>query len=50
LSADGSSVGVLLNAGSNPVALPTGRLLLSSQPCVDGYLPPDTSAWISADA
>lgn len=38
-------VTVLVNCGTDPVALPEGRVLMASGP-VDGTLPPDTAVWI----
>jgi alpha-glucosidase len=38
---------VLLNAGSRPVPLPDGEVLLASATVADGALPPDTAVWIS---
>ncbi|MEZ0364333.1 glycoside hydrolase family 13 protein [Mycobacterium sp. pUA109] len=35
-----------LNAGTQPMGLPDGRLLLASGPLPDGRLPPDTAAWL----
>jgi alpha-glucosidase len=35
-----------LNAGTKPIPLPRGELLLASGPLVDGALPPDTAAWL----
>jgi alpha-glucosidase len=37
---------VVLNAGSRPVALPKGRVLVNSGRQVDGTLPPDTAVWV----
>jgi alpha-glucosidase len=36
----------VLNAGTSPVPLPDGVLLVASDPLVDGALPPDAAAWI----
>jgi alpha-glucosidase len=36
----------VLNAGSRPVPLPDGALLIASDALVDGKLPPDAAAWI----
>lgn len=36
-----------LNAGSRPIALPPGELIMSSAPLVDGQLPPDAAAWLA---
>jgi alpha-glucosidase len=36
----------VLNAGTGPVSLPEGDLLIVSDPLVDGSLPPDAAAWI----
>ena len=38
---------VVLNCGTAPVALPAGRVILSSGPVEDGQLPPNTSCWLS---
>ncbi|HYG94018.1 MAG TPA: glycoside hydrolase family 13 protein [Nocardioides sp.] len=37
---------VLLNAGSDPVPLPAGEVLIASGPVEGGQLPPDTAAWL----
>jgi alpha-glucosidase len=39
-------VTVLLNAGSAPVPLPAGEVLVVSGPLTDGQLPPDTAIWL----
>jgi len=39
-------VTVVLNCGSEPVALPAGEVLMSSGP-VDGQLPADTAVWLT---
>jgi alpha-glucosidase len=40
----------LVNFGSEPVALPAGRLVLSSAPLpADGTLPGDTAVWLDTD-
>lgn len=36
-----------LNTGEQPVAMPEGALLLASGPLADGWLPPDTAAWLA---
>lgn len=36
----------VLNAGSSPVTLPDGELLIASAPMVDGLLVPDAAAWV----
>jgi len=36
----------VLNAGTGPVPLPDGELLIASDALVDGTLPPDAAAWI----
>ncbi len=36
-----------LNAGSRPIALPPGELIMSSAPLLDGRLPPDAAAWLA---
>jgi alpha-glucosidase len=35
-----------LNAGSEPMELPAGELLLASAELVDGKLPPNAAAWL----
>ncbi|GAA1426420.1 glycoside hydrolase family 13 protein [Microlunatus lacustris] len=35
-----------VNFGAEPVALPAGRLVVSSAPHPDGQLPPDAAAWL----
>ena len=35
-----------LNAGSHPMALPEGELILASAPLEGGKLPPDAAAWL----
>jgi alpha-glucosidase len=35
----------VLNASSDPVAVPAGELLIASAPLVDGALAPDAAAW-----
>jgi alpha-glucosidase len=35
-----------LNAGARPIKLPSGTLLLSTQPLTAGRLPPDAAAWL----
>jgi alpha-glucosidase len=34
------------NAGTEPIEVPDGEVLLTSGPLVDGLLPPDTAAWL----
>jgi alpha-glucosidase len=36
----------VLNAGAEPIEIPSGKLLLASGPIIDGRLPPDTAAWL----
>jgi alpha-glucosidase len=36
----------VLNAGTEPIALPAGELVLASAPLIDGQLPPDGAAWL----
>nr|WP_090274334.1 alpha-amylase family glycosyl hydrolase [Mycolicibacterium komanii]CRL67291.1 glycosidase [Mycolicibacterium komanii] len=36
----------VLNAGSEPIPLPEGRVLLASAEVSDGALPPDAAAWL----
>ena len=45
----GSGVLCVVNFGTKPVALPAGRVLLASQPDIDGELPGDTTAWVLPD-
>jgi alpha-glucosidase len=40
-------VSVVVAMGDAPVPLPSGALLLASEPLVDGLLPPDAAAWVS---
>ncbi len=42
----GESVRVVLNLSGEPVELPEGAMLLSSQPLADGMLAPIASAWV----
>jgi len=35
-----------LNAGQHPIALPTGELLLASEPLKNGKLAPDSAVWL----
>ena len=35
-----------LNAGTHPIALPVGELVLASAPLADGKLPPNAAAWL----
>jgi alpha-glucosidase len=37
----------ITNLGQHPVTLPTGTVVVSSEPTTDGQLPPDTTAWIT---
>jgi alpha-glucosidase len=37
---------VVANFGDTPVPLPPGELLRASSPCRDGFLPPDSTAWL----
>ncbi len=41
-----AGVTVVLNAGTTPVPLPEGEVLISSAAVSDAMLPPDTAAWI----
>ncbi|GAB3992645.1 glycoside hydrolase family 13 protein [Nocardioides marmoraquaticus] len=43
---DGRAVRVVANVGGAPYALPDGELLVSSLPCDDDLLPPDSTAWV----
>jgi alpha-glucosidase len=38
----------VLNAGSRPIPLPAGEVLLASGELVDGKLPPNTAAWLAS--
>lgn len=38
------------NFGARPVPLPAGTVLLTSAELVDGLLPTDATAWVSADS
>jgi alpha-glucosidase len=42
----GSGLLCIVNFGAKPVALPAGRVLLASQPKIEGELPGDTTAWV----
>jgi alpha-glucosidase len=46
----GTSIGVLLNAGTKVVPLPPGEIVLASGPLADGRLPPDTAVWVRSRA
>ena len=37
---------MLLNAGSTPVPLPAGEVLIASGPLDGNRLPPDTAVWL----
>jgi len=37
----------ITNVGQESVALPSGNVVLSSDPVIDEQLPPDTTAWIT---
>jgi alpha-glucosidase len=39
-------IGVVLNAGSEPIALPSGQVLLSSGPLAEGVVPGNTAVWL----
>ncbi|HEX6658533.1 MAG TPA: glycoside hydrolase family 13 protein [Ilumatobacter sp.] len=45
----GSGLLCIVNFGAKPVAVPAGRVLLASQPKIEGELPGDTSAWVMPD-
>ena len=45
---DGAVVAIAM--GESPVALPSGRQVVLSEPLVDGLLPPDAAAWIVPEA
>ena len=38
---------VITNFGATPIELPAGKVLISSQPLVDGKLPANTTAWLN---
>jgi alpha-glucosidase len=38
----------ITNFARQPIALPTGQILLTSAECPQGHLPTDTTAWLSA--
>jgi alpha-glucosidase len=42
----GSGFQFLLNAGEQPVAVPSGDVALVSGPLTDGWLPPNTAVWL----
>lgn len=42
----GGGLACVLNAGTNPIALPPGQLLMASAALVDGQLPPASAAWL----
>ena len=42
----GSGMLCIVNFGAKPAALPAGRVLLASQPKIEGELPGDTTAWV----
>ena len=42
----GSGLLCIVNFGAKPVALPAGRVLLASQPKIEGQLPGDNTAWV----
>jgi alpha-glucosidase len=42
------SLTCLLNAGSRPLPLPAGEVLLASSDVTDGQLPPDAAVWLVA--
>lgn len=44
--AESSAVLCVLNAGTTPLPLPTGELLLASAPVTDGVLPAESAAWL----
>jgi alpha-glucosidase len=46
-SAGTGSLTVVANVGSEPVPLPTGTVIASSEPLSGSILPPDTTAWIA---
>ncbi|MFM2720282.1 alpha-amylase family glycosyl hydrolase [Microbacterium mcarthurae (nom. nud.)] len=39
-------VSVVVAMGDGPVVLPPGELLFSSEPLIEGLLPPDATAWV----
>jgi alpha-glucosidase len=42
----GSRVDVVVNFGSEPIAIPEGMVLLTSGDLVDGLLPGDSAVWL----
>jgi alpha-glucosidase len=38
----------ITNLGTEPIELPTGRMVLASDHLAGGQLPPDTTAWLVA--
>ena len=42
----GSGFQFMLNAGEQPVAVPSGDVALASGPVTDGWLPPNTAVWL----
>jgi alpha-glucosidase len=44
----GADVTVLVNFGQDPVPVPQGEVLVSSDDIVDGMLPPDSAVWVVA--
>jgi alpha-glucosidase len=45
----GSGVRCIVNFGDDPVALPSGRVLISSEPLSDRSLPQDVAVWLAAE-
>jgi alpha-glucosidase len=43
---NGGALVCALNAGSSPMVLPPGEVILASAPLADGKLPPDAAAWL----
>ena len=46
VQASGGTVTVLTNLGADPVAVPTGKVLLASADLVGGQVPTDTTIWV----
>jgi hypothetical protein len=40
----------ITNFGNKPVSLPTGAVILASQPLIDGKLGPNTTAWVVGES
>ncbi len=49
-AAGAGDVTVVSNFGQNPIALPAGRVLLSSAPITGGMIPAETTVWVAPAA